>query len=228
MVFALVAITVLLIIAAEIIWRREERTISASTRHKKSTIFISPEKAIRPVGKKSDRWYHSSHTWVVSTSGDSVYVGIDNFMPELFSKDVYFSHLPDPGTKIHQGDRTWNIGLADKKVSQYAPISGEVEEINPAVSSGMALPTENMEKSWVLKIKPSDLESERHNLVSHDQAMRINRMLGDELKWTAQQGHYLNDGGVLDPDFVARMNDVTWRELTNKFFQFNEPKNKEG
>jgi len=225
MVFVLVATAVLLIIVAEFFLRKEEKTILASGKHKKINIFMSPEKSIRPVGKKADRWYHSSHTWALSTSGDSVLVGIDNFMPELFSKDVYFSHLPSPGMQLQQGDKTWNIGMAEKKVPQYAPISGEVVEINPAVAAGVALQTENVEKSWVLKIKPSDMASEKHNLVPHDQAMRINRMLGDELKWNAQQGHYLNDGGVLDPDFIAQMNIDTWRKLTGKFFQFNETKN---
>ena len=185
---------------------------------------MSPEKSIRSVGRKDQRWYHSSHSWVVTASDNTVYVGIDNFLPELFSKEVYFSHLPAPGEDLNQGDKAWDVGLADRKVPQYLPISGKVVEINPAVTSGVALSTQEMEKSWVMKIKATDLDNEKHNLVSHAMAMRINRMHSDELKWSAQQGHYLNDGGVLDPGYIARMSNESWFALARKFFQFNNDK----
>lgn len=222
MAFILVALTISLIILSEVIGRREERRLNATKKKKRTGIFLQPEKTIKAVGDKERRLYHPSHTWVSPAEDDFFYVGYDSFIPDLFTRDVYLSHLPEPGSEIHQGEKSWDIGISDKKVSQYAPVSGKVVKVNPAVMSDSPLPSGMLEKSWILKVDTKNISSERHNLVSHTQAMHINRMLSDELKWTAMHGHYLNDGGVLDADYIIQMSPKKWKIIVEKFFQISE------
>ena len=48
----------------------------------------------------------------------------------------------------------------------------------------------------------------------------MNNNLRDELVLSAQQGHYLNDGGMIDPSYITNMSDEEWIEFINKFFPY--------
>jgi len=220
MVFVLVLLTVGILLTVDYVLRREDRKIKAIGQEKKSPIFLNPEKALLPLTNAEKKMYHLSHTWVQSLEGDTVYVGFDNFVSAVFSSEIKMEDLPLVGAHVPQGAKIWDVGLTNRKVSQLSPISGKVVEINPACKLNIPLSTNEVEKSWVIKMKTDNLEKESHNLMKHTQATMMNTALRDDLYLSAQQEHYLNDGGAIDPNYIEEMAEDEWEVLCNKFFPY--------
>jgi hypothetical protein len=126
------------------------------------------------------------------------------------------------GAHVPQGANIWNVGLKNHRVSQLAPLSGKIVDINPACKLNVPIPTDQTEKSWVLKIKPDDKEMETKNLMKQSQVAIMNTALIDDLYITAQEGKYLNDGGKIDPDYIDNMPEKRWNKLVELFFPYQQ------
>jgi glycine cleavage system H lipoate-binding protein len=227
MVFLLFFATVIIFLVVDFLLRREDRVIREVEVGQRSPIFLSPEKALKPVGMEAARLYHLSHSWALPSEKGYVYVGYDNFIPVLFSSDVRIQDLPTIGSYVHQGSSIWKVKFNGRELSQLAPVSGEIVDANPACKLGVPLPSDRVEKSWIIKMKPEHLESDANNLMTHDQAAMMNIVLRDELLLNAIHGHYVNDGGVIDPEYINRLDDEEWKNLVHKFFPYmqKEPTN---
>ena len=220
MVFALVLLTIGILIAVDYVLRKEKREIGEIGKEKKSPIFLSPEKALKPIGNGGKRLYHLSHSWMKPAEKGYVYVGFDNFISTLFSSDVSLKDLPLVGTHLPQGAKVWDVGLTNHRISQLSPVSGKVVEVNPACKLNVPIPSEQTEKSWVLKLEADKLEMETKNLMKHSQVERMNAALIDDLYLSAQEGKYLNDGGKIDPDYIDKMPIEKWSQLVDMFFPY--------
>jgi glycine cleavage system H lipoate-binding protein len=222
MVFALVLLTLLILLAVDLILRREDLQLKNVEKTEKSPIFLSPEKALLPLGNEISRLYHLSHTWIIPSDQGYVFVGYDDFIVNLFTEEVKIEDLPLVGSNITQGTKIWDIKIGNHALTQLAPVSGKIIGINSACKMNLPLPSSQVEKSWILKIKADHLQDERNNLLSHPQAMILNTRLRDDLAIYAQQGHYLNDGGKIDPDYIKRMSDQEWNNLRQAFFPYHK------
>jgi len=222
MVFVFVLLTIGIFLTVDYVLRREDREIKEIGREKKSPIFLSPEKALRPIENGKKRSYHLSHSWMQPTDEGFVYVGFDNFISTLFSSEVSMDNLPLVGTHVPQGVKIWDVGLKNHRISQLSPISGKVVDINPGCKLNVPIPTDQTEKSWVLKIKADNLDIDTKNLMKHPQAAILNTALIDDLFLSAQEGKYLNDGGMIDPDYVENMSDEQWNQLVDLFFPYQQ------
>lgn len=225
MVFLLFLLTVVIFLVVDLILRKEDREIEESEKTKRSPIFLSPGKALKYLGNEVNRLYHLSHSWALLSEGDYAYVGYDNFIPTLFSSDVKIHDIPNIGTRLLQGSHIWKVKLDGREISQLAPISGEIVDINPACKMDIPLPADQVERSWILKMKVMSFKNENSNLMNHNQASRLNVMLRDELYQEAQKGDFVNDGGKIDPSYVINMNDQEWREILHKFFPHMKDQN---
>jgi glycine cleavage system H protein len=100
--------------------------------------------------------YAASHEWVRS-EGNGVYtVGITEHAQDLLG-DMVFVELPDVGDSVAQGD---DVAVAEsvKAASDiYAPISGEIVEVNEALGdSPETVNSAPYTDGWMFKIKASD------------------------------------------------------------------------
>jgi glycine cleavage system H lipoate-binding protein len=225
MVVILVLLTIGIFLAVDYMLRKEAREIREIGKEKRSPIFLSPEKSLRPIGNGKNRLYHLSHSWVKSTDEGYVYVGFDNFISTLFSSKISLKDLPLVGSHVPQGAKIWDVGLMSRYVSQLSPISGTVVDINPGCNLDIPVPSDQTEKSWVLKLKPENLEMESKNLMKQSQVEIMNTALIDDLYLSAQEGNYLNDGGKIDPEFIDNMPEEQWNHLVELFFPYeNEMK----
>ncbi len=222
MVFVLVLLTVGIFLAVDYVLRKEGREIKEIGKEKKSPIFLSPEKALRPIENGKKRLYHLSHSWMQPTDEEYVYVGFDNFISTLFSSEISMKDLPLVGTHVPQGAKIWDVGLINHRVFQLSPISGKVVDVNPACKLNIPIPTDQTEKSWVLKLKADDLDLETKNLMKHPQAAIMNTALIDDLYLSAQEGKYLNDGGKIDPAYIDNMPEDQWGALVGLFFPYQQ------
>ncbi len=75
-----------------------------------------------------DLKYLSSHEWVL-IEGDVATVGITDHAQELLG-DLVYVELPEEGSSIAAGDSVGVIESVKAASDTYAPLSGEVKEVN--------------------------------------------------------------------------------------------------
>jgi glycine cleavage system H lipoate-binding protein len=221
MVVALFLVTVLIFVLLNLILRKEEKESILEKEGQKSPIFLSPEKSLQPVAQGGVRYYHPSHTWIQKNAGDTAYVSIDNFISTLFSSTVKLENLPAPNTYVPQGSKLWDLKINGRSISQLSPISGRIVEINPACKMGIPLPSKEVENSWIVKIVTKNYKNDTNNLLPQKQAGIINSALREELILFAQEDHYLNDGGEIDPLFISSIDENKWNNFVDKFFPYD-------
>ena len=103
----------------------------------------------------SDVRYTREHEWARLSDG-LVTVGITGYATEQLG-DVVFVELPAVGKKVDAG-KPFGVVEAVKTVSDlYAPISGEIAEVNEALSGNPALVNqEPYGEGWMIRLKPRD------------------------------------------------------------------------
>jgi len=222
MVAAIFIFTLLLFIVVDLILRKEDRTIYKTEKSRKTPIFQSPERALRKIANETNRLYHLSHSWVVSAFENHFYVGFDKFIPTIFPSDIKIKVIPKIDSYIQQGAKIWDIYFNGRKITQLAPISGMVVDINPSCRMKLNLPADQVEKSWIVKMKAASYSNESNNLMNHSQATYLNNGLRDKLVLDAQHGNYLNDGGKIDPSYLVNMSDDEWNSFIEKFFPYSK------
>ena len=92
----------------------------------------------------------------VRVEGDVAVVGISNHAQEQLG-DVVFVELPAIGAKLAKGDSAAVVESVKAASDVFAPVSGEVVEVNKEVDAQPALINEDaMGRGWILKIKLAD------------------------------------------------------------------------
>lgn len=104
----------------------------------------------------SDLKYRESHEWVRAEDGEGVVVGIsDHAQAEL--GDMVFIELPEPGTSYSQGDACAVVESVKAASDIYAPVSGEVVEVNEALEDDPGLVNNDpYGDGWLFRIEPSE------------------------------------------------------------------------
>lgn len=105
--------------------------------------------------------YNASHEWLL-LEGDTATVGItDHAQAEL--TDVVYVELPAVGRAVDAGDPSAVVESVKAASDIYAPVGGEIIEINPAVEADPALVnTDPYGKGWLFKLRvknPADAAS---------------------------------------------------------------------
>lgn len=107
--------------------------------------------------------YAKSHEWV-RLEGDVAVVGISDYAQHLLS-DVVYVDLPEVGDMVTQGESLGTVESVKAAEDAYAPLSGEVLEVNTALEDHPEWINEDpYGKAWLIKVRPGDL-SELDNLM---------------------------------------------------------------
>ena len=109
--------------------------------------------------------YTKDHEWAREENG-VVTIGITGYATDQLG-DVVFVELPDSGKQLEAG-KAFGVVEAVKTVSDlYAPITGEVVEVNSALGDNPALVNQSpYGEGWMIKIRPADA-SQLAGLLSH-------------------------------------------------------------
>jgi len=111
-----------------------------------------------------DRRYTKEHEWVRLGEGEAM-VGITDFAQEQLGDLVYFD-LPEPGAQIRQHAKLGEVESVKAVSEIYAPLSGEVIEVNQkAMDSPELVNRDPYGEGWLLKVRPADA-SEMDSLLS--------------------------------------------------------------
>lgn len=96
--------------------------------------------------------YAKSHEWA-DLQGDVCTVGITKFAVEQLT-DVTNLELPKVGKKVEGGKPFGEIESVKAVFDLYAPVSGEIIEVNTAVANDPGLVNQDSYgKGWMIKIK---------------------------------------------------------------------------
>ncbi|GAA2684643.1 MULTISPECIES: glycine cleavage system protein GcvH [Nonomuraea] len=114
-----------------------------------------------------DLSYTKEHEWVAGLDdGLTVTVGITAYAAEALG-DVVFVQLPEVGTTVEAGDSIGEVE-STKSVSEiYAPVGGEVVEVNQAVVDKPDLVnSEPYGEGWMFRVR---LEGDPEDLLSAEE-----------------------------------------------------------
>ena len=98
--------------------------------------------------------YAKTHEWAYK-DGEIAVVGISNHAQEEIS-DIVFVDLPKVGQKVTVGQNCCVIESVKSASEIYAPVSGEIVEVNEALKDDPALVNREAHgNGWLFKIKMS-------------------------------------------------------------------------
>lgn len=114
-----------------------------------------------------DLKYTKDHEWI-RVEGDIGTVGITDYAQKELS-DIVYVELPEVGSKVEQFKPFGTIEAVKTVADLYAPVSGEVVEVNTNLEEEPGLINQDpYGKGWIIKVKISD-PSELDNLMSAEE-----------------------------------------------------------
>ena len=104
-----------------------------------------------------DLKFLASHEWIkLDQETNIATVGISNFAQEQLG-DVVFVELPEVGSVLDSGDEAAVVESVKAASEVYAPISGEVVEINDALEQDPNLVNDSpYDGGWFFKVKVTE------------------------------------------------------------------------
>jgi glycine cleavage system H protein len=114
----------------------------------------------------SDLKYHEEHDWA-RIDGDVATFGVTWYAQDQLGEVVFFDP-PEIGKSVRMGDPYAEVESVKAVSDVIAPLSGEIVEVNDALSSGPeAINEEPYDGGWMVKVRLSD-PSEVDSLMDAD------------------------------------------------------------
>jgi glycine cleavage system H protein len=98
--------------------------------------------------------YTKDHEWV-ELSGDRGKVGITAYAQQQLG-DVVYIELPDVGARLKQGTSFGTIESVKAVSELYAPLSGEVVEVNKSLKDKPEALNADPHANWMIVLKIAD------------------------------------------------------------------------
>ncbi|MEM7251201.1 MAG: glycine cleavage system protein GcvH [Pseudomonadota bacterium] len=115
----------------------------------------------------SELLFTEDHEWLRRDDNEIATVGISNYAQEQLG-ELVFVELPDVDSEIERGAEIGVIESVKAASELYAPVSGEVVEVNEQLIEEPGLVnTDPMGQGWFLRIRIMD-ESELDGLMEED------------------------------------------------------------
>jgi glycine cleavage system H protein len=100
----------------------------------------------------ADRLYTTEHEWL-DIDGDIAVVGVTAFAADALG-DVVYLELPQVGARLSAGQPCGEIESTKSVSDLYAPVDGEVLEVNhDAVANPTVLNLDPYDAGWLLRIR---------------------------------------------------------------------------
>lgn len=100
--------------------------------------------------------YTDSHEWIQDNGDGTATIGITDHAQEALG-DVVFVELPEVGTQLSSGDEFGVVESVKAASDLYAPLSGEVLEVNGLLEDQPEQLNENpYTDAWLVKIRIED------------------------------------------------------------------------
>lgn len=115
-----------------------------------------------------DRKYTKEHEWAKADGAGTVTMGITDHAQELLT-DVVYVELPAVGRKVRQQEPIAVVESVKSVSDVYAPVSGEVIEVNQALEASPELVNKDaFGAGWIARIR-MEAPAELDGLMTADQ-----------------------------------------------------------
>jgi glycine cleavage system H protein len=99
--------------------------------------------------------FTKDHEWI-RIEGDLAVIGITDYAQSQLG-DVVYVELPEPGHRVEQGKEAAVVESVKAASEVYAPVSGEVAEVNEALAADPAkVNADPLGQGWFLKLRLDD------------------------------------------------------------------------
>jgi glycine cleavage system H protein len=100
--------------------------------------------------------YSKSHEWVRINDDGSVTIGITEHAQDLMG-DMVYVELPESGASYNQSDDCAVVESVKAASDVYAPIGGEVVEVNDALADAPeTINNDPYGEGWIFRMTPAD------------------------------------------------------------------------
>lgn len=99
--------------------------------------------------------YTASHEWVLLNTDGTVTVGITDHAQEALG-DLVFVELPEVGAAFEAEKEIAVVESVKAAADVYAPLAGEVVEVNQAVVDAPESVNQDAYAAWLFKLKPAN------------------------------------------------------------------------
>ena len=119
----------------------------------------------------TEKKYSKDHEWI-SIENEIAIIGITDYAQESLG-DIVFIELPEIGRLVNTGDQVGVVESVKAASDLFAPISGEIIEVNNELTNSPQLMNSDPENSgWYMKIKLNDVEDLK-KLMNYDEYKEI-------------------------------------------------------
>lgn len=122
----------------------------------------------------TDRLYSKDHEWVKDNGDGTAVVGITDYAQEMLT-DIVFVELPPIGKKVAQGEPVAVVESVKSVSDVYAPVSGEVIDVNKALEETPELINQDaFGQGWIAKLKLANADELKSlmNAADYDTLMK--------------------------------------------------------
>ncbi|NJE26148.1 glycine cleavage system protein GcvH [Thermococcus sp. MV5] len=113
---------------------------------------------------KEGLYYTKDHEWAQVMEDGTVLIGISDYAQKELG-DLAYVELPEIGKEVSKGDVLCEVESVKAVSEVYAPVSGEIIEVNEELEDTPEKINEEPYEAWIVKIKPSNLEEELNELM---------------------------------------------------------------
>jgi glycine cleavage system H protein len=102
----------------------------------------------------TDLKYTKDHEWI-RVHGDTAEIGITDYAQQQLG-DVVFVELPEVGRTISAGETFGSIESVKAVSELFAPMSGEITEVNPALRDHPESVNKEPHATWIARVRLSN------------------------------------------------------------------------
>lgn len=111
-------------------------------------------------------YYSKTHEYV-RVEGTKGYIGVSDYAQKSLGNVVYVD-MPDLGETIEKGEEFGAIESVKAASDLIAPVSGEVVEVNEALSENPRLVNQDPMANWIIAVEPTSLAADVADLMDAD------------------------------------------------------------
>lgn len=109
-----------------------------------------------PKRAPADRRYSEDHEWAMDNGDGTARVGVTDFAQEMLT-DIVYVELPPLGKTVEQGQPVAIVESVKSVSDIYAPVSGEVVEINATLEDHPEqINQDAFGVGWLLRLRMND------------------------------------------------------------------------
>jgi glycine cleavage system H protein len=103
----------------------------------------------------ADVRYSRQHAWARQEPDGTVAVGVTTFVRRELGEIVYVQ-LPPLGDVLKAGDPAGTVETVEAAADVFAPVGGQVAEVNVAVEDDPGAINGDPYRAWLFKVRPSN------------------------------------------------------------------------